>query len=254
MTYGEILRVAAEQSAIDLGCEPRDLLCGENRVVLSRCDSRAHRYLQLPFFFQLVTYGGGVVASVSEKMAGFARSYLEKYGTWRCFETPAIHELDRELARHGHRTCFMAQYYLPSPELPEPPDCGFETRVMLPPEFAEYYLPEFGNAICKSHSERDVIAVGAFDGGRLVGLAGASDDCEKMWQIGVDVLPEYRRRNIASALTVSLAREIFDRGKVPFYCAAWSNVPSARNAARSGFRPAWVELTAKSDEFIKSLT
>ena len=67
-----------------------------------------------------------------------------------------------------------------------------------------------------------------------------------MWQIGVDVLPEYRRQGIASALTSRLALEILRRGKVPFYCAAWSNLRSVRNAIASGFRPAWVELTAKS--------
>ena len=36
---------------------------------------------------------------------------------------------------------------------------------------------------------QDVLAVGAYDGARLVGLAGCSADCESMWQIGVDVLP-----------------------------------------------------------------
>ena len=62
----------------------------------------------------------------------------------------------------------------------------------------------------------------------------------------MDVLPEYRRQGIASALTSRLALEILRRGKVPFYCAAWSNLRSVRNAIASGFRPAWVELTAKS--------
>lgn len=37
-----------------------------------------------------------------------------------------------------------------------------------------------------------------------------------MWQIGVDVLPEYRRMGIASSLTSNLAIEIIERGKVPF--------------------------------------
>ena len=66
-----------------------------------------------------------------------------------------------------------------------------------------------------------------------------------MWQIGVDVLPEYRRQGIASALTSALAKEIISRNKVPFYCTAWSNVRSVRNAIKSGFVPAWVEMTAK---------
>lgn len=66
--------------------------------------------------------------------------------------------------------------------------------------------------------------------------------CETMYQIGVDVLPEYRRKGIAASLTSRLAMEILKLGKAPFYCAAWSNLPSVRNAIKCGFRPAWVEL------------
>ena len=74
-----------------------------------------------------------------------------------------------------------------------------------------------------------------------------------MRQIGIDVLPEYRRMGIASALTSSLAIEILERGKIPFYCAAWSNIKSVRNAIKSGFRPAWVEMTAKSCRFVDEM-
>lgn len=83
-------------------------------------------------------------------------------------------------------------------------------------------------------------------GFRVCFMAACSADCETMWQIGVDVLPEYRRKGIASALTSRLAMEILERDKVPFYCCAWSNLKSARNAIKSGFRPAWVEMTVKS--------
>ena len=95
------------------------------------------------------------------------------------------------------------------------------------------------------HCALDVLAMGAFDGQTLVGLAGCSADCSTMWQIGVDVLAPYRRQGIASALTSGLAVEALRRGLVPFYCCAWANVKSARNAWKSGFRPAWVQLTAK---------
>ena len=74
-----------------------------------------------------------------------------------------------------------------------------------------------------------------------------------MWQIGVDVLPEFRRKGIASALTGRLALEIIEREKVPFYCSAWSNVRSARNAVKSGFLPAWVEMTAKPQKIVEDL-
>lgn len=69
----------------------------------------------------------------------------------------------------------------------------------------------------------------------------------------VDVLPEDRRKGVASSLTSSLALEILKAGKVPFYCAAWSNIKSVRNAIESCFRPAWDEVTAKSSQFVDEM-
>jgi acetyltransferase, GNAT family len=54
-------------------------------------------------------------------------------------------------------------------------------------------------------------------------------------------------------LTSRLAEEVFKRGKVPFYCAAWSNIGSVKNAIACGFRPAWVEMTAKDEEYVSKL-
>ena len=119
------------------------------------------------------------------------------------------------------------------------------TTVLKQEDFEPLYLPEWSNALCKERKQLDVLGVGAYDGHTLVGLAACSADCEDMWQIGVDVLPAYRRQGIASALTSALAREIINRNKVPFYCTAWSNIRSVRNAIKSGFIPAWVEMTAK---------
>ena len=99
----------------------------------------------------------------------------------------------------------------------------------------------------------DVLGVGAYDGDRLIGLAGCSADCDRMWQIGIDVLPEYRRKGIAAALTSNLAVTALEKDIVPFYCCAWSNVRSARNAVTSGFAPAWVEMTVKPKEVVEEM-
>ena len=133
------------------------------------------------------------------------------------------------------------------------PGGGYALKVLGPADFAGLYRPEWSNALCEKRRELDVLAVGAYDGARLVGLAGCSADCESMWQIGVDVLPGYRRRGVAAALTSRLAAETLARGKVPFYCAAWSNIKSVRNAVKCGFVPAWAELTAKPEAFVREL-
>ena len=68
MTDREILRIAKEQSAIDLGASPSDFEKSENVIVESQVNDGARRYLKLPFSCQLVSYGTNVVASVSPEL------------------------------------------------------------------------------------------------------------------------------------------------------------------------------------------
>lgn len=253
MTEEYIYNTALAQSAVDLGCSPDDFIKNENTVVPSRRHYGARKYLSLPFVCNLVTYGAGVVASVTPELENVIRSYTDRFHGYRCFETPVVNVLADAVRPMGYGVCFMAEYWLPDPAKLRAAECGFKIRLMTPPDLDGLYLPEWSDALCHERRELDVLAFGAYDGDKLVGLAGCSADCDTMWQIGINVLPEYRRRGIASALTSRLATETVARGKVPFYCCAWSNIASARNAARSGFRPAWVELTLKERAFIDKM-
>ena len=257
MTNQEILKIAMAQSAVDLSANASDFEKSENTVVISRESDGARRYLKLPFSCQLVSYGAGVVASVSPDLREIAESYINKYPVEHLFETPHLHVLNEALMEKGQKVCFMAEYFLPDVNALWERDAEdvvpYELRLLTQDDFAELYLPEWSNALCKDRRHLDILGVGAYDNGRLVGLAGCSADCDTMWQIGVDVLPNYRRQGIASALTSRLALEIINRKKVPFYCAAWCNVKSVRNAIRSGFCPAWVEMTAKPCDVVDGM-
>ena len=253
MTNQEILKIAMAQSASDLCADASDFEKSENVVVISYENDRARKYLKLPFYCQLVSYGNNVVASVSDEFREIAENYINKYPTEHLFETPNLHVLNDALMKKRQKICFMAEYFLPDMNALRPLDCPYELRVLTQDDFSDLYLSEWSNALCAARRHLDVLGVGAYDDGKLVGLAGASADCDTMWQIGIDVLPEYRRQGIASALTSRLAIEILLRGKVPFYCAAWCNVKSVRNAIKSGFRPAWVEMTAKPCESVDEM-
>ena len=257
MTNQEILKIAMAQSAIDLCATPDDFEKSENIIVTSRENDDARRYLQLPFSCQLVSYGNNVVASVSPEFREITENYINKYPVEHLFETPHLHVLNDALTEKGQKICFMAEYFLPDVDVlcqRTVEDAGlYKMKLLTQSDFADLYLPKWSNALCEQRKHLDVLGVGAYDGDKLIGLAGCSADCDTMWQIGIDVLPEYRRQGIASALTSRLAIEILNRGKVPFYCAAWCNVKSVRNAIRSGFRPAWVEMTAKSCEAVERM-
>ncbi len=252
MTKDEIFRTAMAQSAVDSNCSPCDFVCKENKVFVSAANSGARKYLELPHYCDFTSYGTNVVISASAELAVKAKSYADRFPPERCFETPAIHMLNGELFEFGLGVCFMAEYFLPDTDDIKFISCSYPIKVLTGKQLDGLYQPVWQNALCQKRKELDVLAVGAYDGEKLIGLAGCSADCETMWQIGVDVLPEYRRKGIASSLTTMLAAEIFRRGRVPFYCAAWSNIRSVRNAIRSGFRPAWVQMTVKPLSYIEN--
>ena len=257
MTDQEILRIAMEQSAIDLCADASDFEKSENVIVLSEDREGARKYLRLPFSCQLVSYGTNVVASVSPEFRELTEKYINKYSIEHLFETPNMHVLNDALWEKGQKICFMAEYFLPDMNIlhsrVKENKTEYKLRVLTQSDLSELYVPTWSNALCKDRKELDVLGIGAYDGETLIGLAACSADCDTMWQIGIDVLPEYRRQGIASAITSQLASEILERGKVPFYCSAWSNVKSVRNALRSGFRPAWVEMTAKTCETVDGI-
>lgn len=248
-----ILQTAMRQSAVELHVAETDFQKDRNVVALAEPSPLARKYYTEPIACNLVSYGSNVVAAVKAPYRAVVEEYLGRFRTYECFETPNVLWLNDRLRKMGQKVCFMAEYWLPDVDSLTARSSPYEIRILHAEDFQSLYLPEWRNALSEKRRELDVLGAGAYDNGKLIGLAGCSADCEDMWQIGIDVLPEYRRQGIASALTGRLAQEILNRDKVPFYCCAWSNVASARNAVRSGFRPAWVELTVKPAAFVDQM-
>ena len=248
MTNKDILRIAMEQTAIDSNCKVEDLVSKQNVVVISKPNKDARRYLNLPFFCDLVSYGSNIVASVDQRIVDFITRYINHCPIEYCFETPSFHMLTEEFEKYGKIPCFMAEYFLPDVDILRAIPCAYTIKTLYPNDFSHLYLNQWSNALCEERKHLDMLVTAAYDNDKIIGMAGCSTDCDSMWQIGVDVLLEYRRKGIASALTSHLAVEILKRGKVPFYCCAWSNIRSVRNALKSGFRPAWVHLTSIDTE------
>ena len=242
-----------QQSAYDCNCAPEDFFAEQNVVTISKKHPLARKYLDLPLSCDLVSYGSNIVAQASEEIAPLVKQYIDRFPVEHCFETPNMHVLDELLRPFNQKICFMAEYFLPDVDAIKELPCEFELRILHQEDFASLYLPQWSNALCEKRRHLDVLGVGAYDNGELIGLAGCSADCDMMYQIGIDVLPEYRRKGIASALTSRLALEVLALDRVPFYCAAWCNIKSVRNAIRCGFRPAWVEMTAKDISFVEQM-
>lgn len=246
MDNDKILQIAMQQQAIDFNCLPEDFCLNENKVVISNENPNARSYLKLPFFCALASFGNNVVASVNADIAEVVLEYINRNRIEDCFAPPSIFTLNNELQKHGRRISFCAQRFLPDVNVIKPISCDYELKTLHPDDYSNLYSrPEWSNAIGSGKRRHlDKMAVGAFDGKNLIGLAGCEASCESMWQIGVDVLPDCRRKGVASALTSRLALEILHIGIVPFLGNRWANIRSLKTELTCGFRPAWVEMMA----------
>ena len=169
-----------EQSAADLGCKAEDFFSNKNITVPFNPGANAKKYYKLPIACNFISYGNNVVAAVTDEVSDIVSEYISKFEFYHCFETPNMHWLNDRLAEKGHKVCFMAEYYLPDMTKLKEIDCGYELRVLQNSELAGLYIDSWEHCLTFNDRERDVLAVGAYDNGELVGLAGCSADCETM--------------------------------------------------------------------------
>ena len=128
MTNKEMLCTALKQTALERNCTVDNLTSGKSKAVISSTAEGARKYLSLPFYCQLVSYGSGIVASVNEEIYADAKAYIEKYAPEHCFETPNMLVLQSALERRGMSACFMAEYWLCDTDAIRMIDCGYELR------------------------------------------------------------------------------------------------------------------------------
>ena len=106
----------------------------------------------------------------------------------------------------------------------------------------------FGEAFIFSDLPKDEIGIAAIKDGIILGMAGATSDSNRMWQIGINVMPEAEGLGIGSMLVELLKNEILDLGIIPFYGTAMSHISSQKVALNAGFYPAWAELYCEKSE------
>lgn len=237
--------------ARDLNARPEDFRASGNVLTVSALCEGRRRYGEKPRkeppFFQMATLGTNAVMTADKRLHPFLREWIaEKAGFW-LFETPNLLPLERELNRFGYTLLPPYHMFLSASEaVPKRSD---PVKWFFGREEIELFYgdPRFPNALCTAYTaERpDTVAVCAYDGERIMGMAGCSEDAPGWEQIGIDVLPEYRSRGIGTYLVTLLKNEILRHGKIPFYGAGPANLPSRNIALNCGFRPTWVDLGAE---------
>jgi len=233
MTTKKMLHIVQTQLATDLNCTLADLNGKQGSFVFTEARDNPGRrpFPRGAHHFEMLTMGGTIIVSASTDILTFIKPMLEGKDHNEAFSMPFVYG--------------QSVYYLPDLahiKSIAAPD-GFTYELVEQSEIPPLYQHEgFRNALGYdiNHPRPDVLAALAKADGHIVGMAGASIDCAKMWQVGMDVLPEYRNFGLAAYLISRLTFETLERGYIPYYGTGTSNIASQRVAHRVGYHPAWV--------------
>lgn len=231
-TKKEILKFAHKYLAKKYNCEMSTFEKQGNTLALNHEED---------CFLRMLCIGGHIIVSADAQMASFWENNLEDLESAWLFEYGTLKQIDKKVQEFGHELIDVHHYYLPSVEEtfiePIVPVKWYEQS-----ELGQFEQDNpFGQALVFDEQTPDILAVAAFDGEKIIGMAGATQDDEMLWQIGVEVLPAYEGKGIGMNLVALLKQEVLRRGKIPFYGTVESHIHSQNIAVRTGFFPAWAE-------------
>ena len=223
----EMMAVVKGYLADFLECETE--IFEQRGLVFHNAGKRAEGY-QNPFF-QVISLGETIVAAVSPSVRPIAKKLLTGKSREEIFECPLLYG--------------QSIYYIP--------DAKWNRRTELLPGYTYMELEGdalgqllgikgFDNSLMFDERGRTGthIVFYAERNGEIAGLAGASIESDRVWEIGVDVMEKYRKGGLASVLVNHLMHDILERDILPIYCAASSNAASQAAAFRAGFQPCWI--------------
>lgn len=230
MDKNNMMQLVYSQLAIDYNCSPQDFL-REGLTFTEAKELKGRR--PYPFFIprlEMITFGNGVVINASSDILSLVKSKLEGKTRYEALNMPFVYGVNPYyLPNLNHMNLVLKNDNLDF-ELVRKRDIanlykykGFDYALQYK---VESYHPE-------------VLAIVAKQDGVVVGVATATEECETLWQINVDVLSPYRGNNIAAIMVNTLTIEVLNRGIVPYYSTDCTNLASQRVAVKSGYIPTW---------------
>lgn len=248
MNKSEILDVFYNQISKDYGCSLENIKSNENIVVNKTLEEGRRLFHSDDYLIKVISLNGKSIFSVDNSITNEEIDILKGLSAPWINMYPDSKTLNDIADRYDCHVCHEHHFYLPlGKEIFEKSDIqelssDLEIKCFEGDSINRFKGDSrFTNALSFKSSAPDMLCLVAFDNGEIVAMAGASADSESMWQIGIDVLPKARGKNIGPILTILLKNKILEMGKVPFYGTAESHIQSQKVAVKSGFMPAWYE-------------
>lgn len=228
MTKQEMMTMVCNQLAIDYNCKSADF--NKTGVIFTVAERQEGRR-EMPFItprLEIITMGKSTIVNASKNIMPYIKNVFDGKTGYEILTSKLVYGVN--------------PYYLPDvTNIKVIQNDSVRFELICDKIQYLYKYKGFGNALQYDNESKrsEVLAAVAYDDAKVVGIACASADSGTMWQIGVDVLPEYRGKEIAVKLVNMITVETLNRGVVPYYTTDCANVNSQKVAVKSGYIPAW---------------
>ena len=232
-----------QQLATDYCCSVEDVTDNKNHFNIYRpLEGRRRFNEEKGCFLKVVSLRNKLLfAGEPEIIEWCKEQYSDFNGEW-FMEPKTVLPLNEKLKESGHFVSHLHPFYIATEKSVVLPQ-DYEIVIYRGEEIEQFRGDErMDEAFSFQEAAPDMIGVGAWKDGHLLGMAGASADSPTMWQIGINVEPEAKGLGIGPELVARLKNEILDLGILPYYGTSVSHINSQRVAQKAGFVPAWTEL------------
>ena len=194
-------------------------------------------------FFQMITFGKNAVIRGDKKMIEWCSEKFSSVQSCFIMDSDNFYLINEKLRTFGKKLGgenIRYLHFFPEKTVEKPLNFDYKWYNKHTISALYKYREFIDNAL--TFSDKDMLAIAAYDGDKCVSVAGCDNYWEDLWQIGIDTVPEYRQRGLALYLVKEIALEIEKNGKLPLsWYQTWSaNIASTKVALGAGFYPVWV--------------
>ncbi|MCI8616531.1 GNAT family N-acetyltransferase [Parablautia intestinalis] len=183
-------------------------------------------------YIKILAYRNCVIVCTSEDLHDKVRELLQNKSRDEIFEFPfvygqTIHYVpDGNYAKDVSELNYECEYLFYEDILSLAGLTGFENSL----------------AFDKNGSTSTKAVYVARDKNRIIGVAGAAESViNGVWEIGIDVVEQYRNARLATYLVKGLTKELLSRNIIPFYSVSVTNIGSQMVAGRCRYIPFWID-------------
>lgn len=184
-------------------------------------------------YIKILAYRNCVVVCASEDLYYKVREHLQGKNRDEIFEFPLVYG--------------QTIHYVPDDNYTkdEAKSSGYQCKYLFDRDIlALTGLTGFENSLAfdENGSTSTKAVYIARDKNRIIGVAGAAESLVNgVWEIGIDVMEEYRNARLGTYLVRGLTKELLERNIIPFYSASITNIGSQMVASRCDYIPFWVD-------------